>query len=415
MVEILVLLNCSTNATVESQGYAQCLDDIPAYDVCPYPETCELTTGDNVGLAFGLTIGAGLATTLGALLPFVPFIKRSNSKYLAGGLALAAGVLLYVSFTEIWQKSRSNFCCSTQKHYDLAATGCFFAGILLTVLVEILVEVLQRLDCGCGWARSRCTENRDVNNNRDQIASTTPLPLTQRHGISGKIGRLNFVSGSLILPMDSSSSSTGSSTPTADSLAEGEEIESVLQLERQASQQTTPDNDASRTTQNPEGVSISQHSQLMTPDNDFACYRSQHPDGTSISVTSNTMSENTNNLANASVNELFSNSSLLRMNAVIPETTSTCTSAELKSIVDSTSRVSVTVSGGGEGVEVEGGRRRGGGAGAPVSRSGLLRRNSYLEMVSHIFQYIFNSYMKTKRYPNQHKHIQFSPIKTTPS
>ena len=364
MEEALVVLNCSTNASLQSQGYAQCLEEIPAYDVCPYPETCETTTGDNVGLAFGLTIGAGLATTLGALLPFVPFIKRSNSKYLAGGLALAAGVMLYVSFTEIWQKSRTNFCCVTQKHYDLAATGCFFGGILLTVLVEVLVEVLQRFDCGCWLMQCACKKNRESGG---QSAATAQLPLAlQRHSISGKVGRLNFASGSLI-PMDSSSSSESSSTPTAESLEEGEEVE----LERGPSQMT-PDNESPRA-QNPEGISISQHSQLMTPDNDLTCGRSQHPDGISISIVSNTMSENTNNLANASVNELFSNSSLLRMNAVVPETTSICTSAELKSIVDSTSHVSVAMSSG-EGVEVEG-RRRG---------NGLLRRNSNLEMMEQV-------------------------------
>ena len=45
-------------------------------------------------------------------------------------------------------------------------------------------------------------------------------------------------------------------------------------------------------------------------------------DGLSISMVSNTMSENTNNIMYASVNELFSNSSLLRMNAVIVEPSS---------------------------------------------------------------------------------------------
>ena len=75
-------------------------------------------------------------------------------------------------------------------------------------------------------------------------------------------------------------------------------------------------------------------------------------DGVSISLASNTMSDNTNNITTASVNELFSNSSLLRMNAVIPESASVCTAAPISVVGergvnvvgDSASRVCVEVS-----------------------------------------------------------------------
>ena len=62
------------------------------------------------------------------------------------------------------------------------------------------------------------------------------------------------------------------------------------------------------------------------------------------------MSENTNNITTVSVNELFSNSSLLRMNAVIPESASVCTVAAsvigekgVTVVGDSASRVCVEV------------------------------------------------------------------------
>ena len=71
----------------------------------------------------------------------------------------------------------------------------------------------------------------------------------------------------------------------------------------------------------------------------------------SISLVSNSMSENTNNIATASVNELFSNSSLLRMNAVIPESASVVTTSAsgvgekggVGVVGDSASRVCVEV------------------------------------------------------------------------
>ena len=44
----------------------------------------------NLPLAFGLTIGAGLATTLGALLPFC--IDLNRPRFLAAALAGSAGV-----------------------------------------------------------------------------------------------------------------------------------------------------------------------------------------------------------------------------------------------------------------------------------------------------------------------------------
>lgn len=143
--------NCSSLAPSEESPFAE----------CPYPTVCEDYlaeaegggetghSGKHIGLAFGLTIGAGLATTLGAFFPFVPFVKRSNTVYLAAALGLAAGVMLYVSFTEIWEETKINFCCETPHHYELAATLCFFGGILLTIALDAVVWALEKIDCGC--------------------------------------------------------------------------------------------------------------------------------------------------------------------------------------------------------------------------------------------------------------------------
>ena len=114
-------------------------------------EDSECTAGDgnNVGLAFGITIGAGFAIFIGALLPFLPCFKRSNITLLAVGLGLSAGFLVYISFVEILGESREYFHCHTEDHAALAATGCFFLGIPLTILLEFFVDRLQRLDIDC--------------------------------------------------------------------------------------------------------------------------------------------------------------------------------------------------------------------------------------------------------------------------
>lgn len=139
--------NGSWNSTynVSNQNASDLFADCRDPTLCSKPSR----TAENVGLAFGLTIGAGLATTLGALLPLVPCVRKSNTKFLAASLGFAAGVMVYVSFTELWQLSRDNFCCHFPRHSELAATIAFFGGVVITVLLNLLVWSIQKAECGC--------------------------------------------------------------------------------------------------------------------------------------------------------------------------------------------------------------------------------------------------------------------------
>ena len=120
----------------------------------------EESEGNNVGLAFGLTIGAGFATNIGAILSFLPCFKRSNITLLAVGLSLAAGFMVYISFVEILGKAGDYFRCHTEEHADLAATGCFFLGIVLTIVLQFFLDVLQGLDLGCRlpWRKKKAVK-----------------------------------------------------------------------------------------------------------------------------------------------------------------------------------------------------------------------------------------------------------------
>ena len=251
-----------------------CLEEAeqePFYLSCPDPTLCNVTQSDgNVGLAFGLTIGAGLATTLGALLPFVPCIKRSNTQFLAIGLGLAAGVMLYVSFTEIWTKALDNFCCVTPNHYDLAVTACFFGGILLTILLELAVAGLQRVECGCCIiplrARERCV--CCLHRPRDQQLS---LSATNNTGQLEKEEQNNL---------------QNSTTDDNGHIPRNEDNTNMPPAPNNEQQQALPTTDC-----------------------------------VSVSANSVTPSDNTINYGTVSVNDVFSTSSLIRMNAVIPEST----------------------------------------------------------------------------------------------
>lgn len=141
---------------------------------CPLPEVCDDQGGDNVGLAFGLTIAAGLATLLGSFLPFVPCIRRSSKQWLACSLALAAGVMLYVSFTEILAKSSQYFCCEIPEHYDLVAVGSFFGGVILTVILDLLTKYLVSRDCGFLCCRNACYSKRT--STKDIVAEANNCP-----------------------------------------------------------------------------------------------------------------------------------------------------------------------------------------------------------------------------------------------
>ena len=125
-----------------------------------HEDSCTPSDGNNMGLAFGLTIGAGFATNVGALLSFLPCFKRSNVTLLVVGLALAAGFMVYISFVEILGKSGEYFHCHTEDHATLAATGCFFLGILLTILLQYFLDSLQRLDVGCTppWSKKKAMD-----------------------------------------------------------------------------------------------------------------------------------------------------------------------------------------------------------------------------------------------------------------
>lgn len=98
---------------------------------------------ENVTLAFILTIAAGLSTAIGS--SFVFCSNTSNKKVLASSLALSAGVMMYVSFVEIYFASVTAF----EEYYEnndslasLLATVFFFVGILVCWVIDIVVHRL---------------------------------------------------------------------------------------------------------------------------------------------------------------------------------------------------------------------------------------------------------------------------------
>ena len=100
----------------------------------------------NVGVAFALVCGAGAATALGASVVFFPtLVKLASRRVLAGALGVSAGVMTYVSFVEIFNKSQLSFLDAGHSERDsyLYATLCFFGGVV-TMLVSFWSVILPK-------------------------------------------------------------------------------------------------------------------------------------------------------------------------------------------------------------------------------------------------------------------------------
>jgi len=96
----------------------------------------------NILIAFGLTIFAGLATGVGSALAF--FAKRTNTKLLSVALGFSAGVMIYVSFVEIFVKAQASFTSTLgTKAGTWATVISFFAGIAIIAIIDKFVPSVE--------------------------------------------------------------------------------------------------------------------------------------------------------------------------------------------------------------------------------------------------------------------------------
>ena len=92
--------------------------------------------------AFALTLFAGLATGIGSCLAF--FAKRTNTTILSVALGFSAGVMIYVSFIEIFAKARQ--CLTTElgpKSGYWVTVFSFFGGMAVIAIIDKLVPSFE--------------------------------------------------------------------------------------------------------------------------------------------------------------------------------------------------------------------------------------------------------------------------------
>lgn len=93
---------------------------------------------NNVLIAFGLTLFAGLSTGIGSALAF--FTKHTNKKALSIALGFSAGVMIYVSFVEILGEAFERL---TGLYGEVAgswyAVAAFFGGVIVIAIIDRLI------------------------------------------------------------------------------------------------------------------------------------------------------------------------------------------------------------------------------------------------------------------------------------
>jgi ZIP family zinc transporter len=92
----------------------------------------------DVWIAFGLTVFAGMATGIGSIIAFTA--KRTNYRFLSVATGFSAGVMLYVSFVEIFLKGAESLAVTYGEYWgNWVNAGAFFAGVVFIGLIDTLV------------------------------------------------------------------------------------------------------------------------------------------------------------------------------------------------------------------------------------------------------------------------------------
>lgn len=141
---------------------------------------------DNTGVAFALVVGAGLSTGVGALGVYNKrMVTLASHPVLAAGLGFSGGVMLYVSFVEIFVKSNEAFLADgrEEKNAYVCATVSFFAGMVLLRLIALLVHKIDGGHSHCADPNTPVIRS-NVMGQSDVPAASPGLNVTQEPVIS---------------------------------------------------------------------------------------------------------------------------------------------------------------------------------------------------------------------------------------
>lgn len=92
---------------------------------------------NNVLIAFGFTLIAGLSTSIGSIIAFL--IKSTNKKFLSVSLGFSAGVMVYVSMIEIFPEAQESIASVLgERMISIITVIAFFTGMMLMAVSLLL-------------------------------------------------------------------------------------------------------------------------------------------------------------------------------------------------------------------------------------------------------------------------------------
>jgi ZIP family zinc transporter len=99
-------------------------------------------SSETILLAFGLSLFAGLSTGIGSAMAF--FTNRTSTKFLSLALGFSAGVMIYVSFVELFPEALHSLShvYGESKGGWMTLAG-FFGGILLIGIIDKLIPNME--------------------------------------------------------------------------------------------------------------------------------------------------------------------------------------------------------------------------------------------------------------------------------
>ncbi len=109
-------------------------------------------------LPFIMTFLAGLATLIGGFITFV--IKRDNMKAISLGLGFSAGVMIFLSFTEILEEANELLAKHFPHNFAWIAFGGFLAGIIVAILIDIFIP--DHIDSDFLKAPENCSHKHKI-------------------------------------------------------------------------------------------------------------------------------------------------------------------------------------------------------------------------------------------------------------
>jgi ZIP family zinc transporter len=140
----------------------------------------------NVWLALGLTVFAGMATGIGSAIAF--FANRTNYRLLSISTGFSAGVMLYVSFVEIFFKGVE---AMTEAYGDYwghwVNTASFFGGILLIAVIDNLIPSAENPHETPGERYTAPLQNENMETR--VCEGHPPIPATGEADIAGDAAR----------------------------------------------------------------------------------------------------------------------------------------------------------------------------------------------------------------------------------